>query len=166
MKTKMFLIIIGLCVSSSAWAYHRDGSFQKVGYQDLGYQDGYFPYSNTYPRQYSYASVLSKPIDQLPEGYVPLLVNGETVYYANGLFFQRVYPEQKFAVIPPPVGVTVHSIPEGHSIAVLNGHSLYEFNGVYYVRTLEGYKIIPPPASALTGQVIVDMGNNVVPSTY
>jgi hypothetical protein len=97
---------------------------------------------------------------------VPILVNGETVYYANGLFFQRIYPEQKFAVIPPPVGVTVHSIPDGHSVAVLNGHSFYEFNGVYYVRTLEGYKVIPPPASALTGQVIVDMGDHAVPNTY
>jgi len=92
-----------------------------------------------------YPYVLSQPIGLLPSGFVTINVGEETYYYCSGIFYQRIIREQKYVIVPPPIGAVIFSIPQGYELTFIDGVSYYEYQGVYYKRVLEGYKVIYPP---------------------
>jgi len=91
-----------------------------------------------------YPQVLSQPIDILPSGTITLIVGPETYYYANGVFFQKVILEQKYVMVPPPIGAVVFHLPLGYKLMLIDGITFYEYQGVFYKRVLDGYKVIYP----------------------
>jgi hypothetical protein len=93
----------------------------------------------------SYPDVLSQPLDILPQRSITINVEDETFYYCNGIFYQRIMRDQKYVVVPPPIGAVVFNIPLGYQLMLVDGVSYYVFDGVYYKRVLEGYKVIYPP---------------------
>jgi len=99
-----------------------------------------YPYSSPYP------SVVSQAIDILPPGFITITVDDETYYYCRGIFYQRIMRDQKYVVVPPPIGAIVFTIPQGYQYMFIDGISYYVYEGVYYVRVLDGYKVISPPA--------------------
>jgi hypothetical protein len=92
-----------------------------------------------------YPYVLSQLIAVLPQGFVTINVADETFYYSNGIFYQKILREQKYVVVPPPIGAVVFDIPPGYQLMFIDGISYYNYGGVYYKRVLEGYKVIYPP---------------------
>lgn len=92
-----------------------------------------------------YPYVLSRPIDILPQGSITINVGDETYYYCKGIFYQKIVLEQKYVIVPPPIGAVVFTIPQGYQLMLINGTTYYEYEGVYYKRDLEGYKVIYPP---------------------
>lgn len=98
-----------------------------------------------YPHDTPYPNALGQPIDILPQGYVTITVGDETYYYSQGVFFQKIMKDQKYLIVPPPIGAIVFSIPQGYQQILVNGMSFYEYQGVYYKQVLEGYKVIYPP---------------------
>jgi hypothetical protein len=97
------------------------------------------------PSYSPYPSVLSQAIDILPQGFVTINVDSETYYYCSGIFYQRIMRDQKYVVVPPPIGAVVFTIPSGYQYMFIDGISYYVYEGVYYKRVLDGYKVIAPP---------------------
>lgn len=98
-----------------------------------------YAYSNPYP------AVLSPAIDILPHGFVTINLDDETFYYCNGIFYQKIMHDQKYLVVPPPIGAMVFDIPAGYQYMLIDGTAYYVYQGVYYVRVLDGYKVVLPP---------------------
>ena len=92
-----------------------------------------------------YPDVLSQPIDILPQGFTTISMGDDTYYYCRGVFYQKTVMEQKYVIVPPPVGAIVSDIPVGYELMLINGMIYYEYQGVYYKRVLEGYGVIFPP---------------------
>ena len=92
-----------------------------------------------------YPNLFSQLIANLPQGSITITVGQETYYYGNGIFFQKVIREQKYIIVPPPIGAVVFSIPQDYQIMLMNGMSFYENHGIYYKRVIEGFKVIYPP---------------------
>jgi hypothetical protein len=92
-----------------------------------------------------YPHVLSQPIDILPHGFITINVGYETYYYCNGIFYQKIMRDQKYVIVPPPIGAVVFTIPQGYQLMLIDGISYYEYQEVYYKRVLEGFKVISPP---------------------
>jgi len=97
------------------------------------------------PNRSPYPYVLSAPIDILPQGFVTTTVGDDTYYYCNGIFYQKIMRDQKYVIVPPPIGAVVFTIPQGYQLMLMGGVSYYEYQGVYYKRVLAGYKVIYPP---------------------
>lgn len=97
------------------------------------------------PNHSPYPYVLSQPINILPQGFVTINVGDDTFYYCNGVFYQRIMRDQKYVIVPPPIGAVVFNIPQGYELMFMDGLTYYEYQGVYYKRTLAGYKVIYPP---------------------
>jgi hypothetical protein len=95
-----------------------------------------------------YPNVLGPLIDNLPQGFITITIGlgQETYYYSNGVFYQKTVREQKYVMVPPPIGAVVFSIPQGYQFMLIDGASIYENEGVYYRRVLDGYRVIFPPA--------------------
>jgi hypothetical protein len=93
-----------------------------------------------------YPYITSPLITNLPEGFITIRVGLETYYYSNGDFFQKIMREQKYVLVPPPIGAVVFDLPTGYELMLVDDLSIYVFKGVYYKRVLEGYKVIFPPA--------------------
>ena len=92
-----------------------------------------------------YPYVLSQPIDNLPQGFITINVGYDFYYYVNGVFYQKVMREQKYVIVPPPIGAVVFAIPQGYELMLINGVSYYEFGDVFYRHVLGGYRVIYPP---------------------
>ena len=92
-----------------------------------------------------YPYVLSRPIDNLPQGFITITVGYDSYYYANGFFYQKIMRDQKYVMVPPPIGAVVITIPQGYDLMLINGASYYEYKDVYYKRVLEGYRVTYPP---------------------
>ena len=114
-----------------------------------------YPMPQYHEGRYSYAPVVSRPIAVLPPGAVTIIVGGVTYYYADGIFYQMNAREQKYAVVPPPVGAVVYTIPQGYQLMMIDGASFYEYAGVYYKRVTEGYRVIEPVVVNGAVQIIV-----------
>jgi hypothetical protein len=99
--------------------------------------------------EYGYPEVLSEPFDVLPPGTTTIMVSGATYYYQNGMFYQKNLQEQKYVVVPPPIGAVVYSIPGKYQLMMIHRTAYYMYNGVYYKRILEGYLVVPPPVPTL-----------------
>lgn len=93
----------------------------------------------------AYSLTFSRPLETLPSGFVTINVGDETFYYSNGIFYQKIIRDQKYAVAPAPVGAVVFRIPKGYQYVMMDGKAYYMYKGVYYKRVLEGYKVIYPP---------------------
>lgn len=92
-----------------------------------------------------YPYVLSQPIDNLPQGFITIGVGIETYYYCDGVFYQKVIREQKYVIVPPPIGAVVFNIPQGYQLMLIDGVTYYEYQGVFYKHVLDGYRVIYPP---------------------
>jgi hypothetical protein len=99
--------------------------------------------------EYKYSYVLTTPVDILPGDYATVIVGEVTYYYRDGIFYQKDIKEQKYIVVPPPIGGVVYSIPPGYRMIIVDGVAYYQYNGIFYKRVLEGYKIVEPPASLI-----------------
>ncbi len=141
MKKTLTILNVGLFILS----------FAAIAYAESGYRVFYNP------PNYEYSSVLSQPIDVLPQGYITVFVNGNTYFYCDGMFYQRDVREQKYVVVPPPIGAVIYDMPTGYQLMIFQGKTFYEYNGVYYQRTLTGFRVIEPPISSLAGRVILDV---------
>jgi hypothetical protein len=121
-------------------------------YPDLynTYQSSYY-----YNKPHTYPLVISQPLAVLPPGSTTVIVGPQTFFYHEGIFFQKSMRDQKYVVVPPPIGAVVHAIPEGFQMIMQQGLALYEYNGVYYRRVLEGFKVIPPPVSVVIAPVAI-----------
>lgn len=121
--------------------------------------------SYSYPT-YGYPYVFSEPIDVLPAGAQTLFVGTDIYFYDQGVFYQKNILEQKYFVVPPPIGAVVYNIPQGYQLIVLNGVSFYESGGIYFKRTLEGYKVVRPPVNISSQTVTVSTPRPVPSNVY
>lgn len=93
---------------------------------------------------YQYPYVASQPVNVLPRGYTTIVVGSTTYYYADGFFYQKLQLEQKYLLVPPPIGAVVYRIPDGYQMVLTKRGSYYIANGVSYRRTLLGYQVVRP----------------------
>jgi len=98
-----------------------------------------------YPKEFAYPPVLSQALDALPDGFITIGAGYETFYYSKGVFYQKIVIDNKYTVVPPPVGAVIFCVPRGYQYLFLDGTSYYVYRGVYYKRVLEGYEVIYPP---------------------
>jgi hypothetical protein len=61
-------------------------------------------------------------------------------YYAVGAFYAQ--QPQGFAVVAPPLGVTVGSLPRGATPVYIRGVLYYQSGGVYYLPSMQGGVIV------------------------
>lgn len=108
------------------------GSF----YRDQGFysqdNDG-FPY------------VTASPTIDLPDGLETIVVDGQTFFYSDGIFYQEA--ADQLTVIPPVLGAVVDSIPEDYQVVMVDGINYLYTEGVYYQRVTQGFEVVQPPVS-------------------
>jgi hypothetical protein len=130
-KALLITVILLAALSTRVHAFLLEGpaQFYRASYQ-ASYPGNATPY------------IVSDPIDILPPGFITIVAAGETYYYAKGIFYQKSLREQKYVIVPPPIGAVVFNIPQGYQMIIHNGVAYYAYGGVYYKRVLEGYQVI------------------------
>jgi len=83
----------------------------------------------------------------VPDGFETVMVNGETFYYNQGIFYQQV--GEQLTAIPAVLGAVVDSIPQDYQIVMVDGDHYLVTGGVYYQRVDQGFEVVQPPASDL-----------------
>jgi hypothetical protein len=76
------------------------------------------------------APPLGAAVGALPADAIPVAYNGQTYYYADGVFYQQ--EGSSFAIVPAPAGVVVPELPSAANQVASNGAVYYQYNGVYY----------------------------------
>jgi hypothetical protein len=79
----------------------------------------------------------------VPGGFEAVMVNGETFYYNQGVFYQQVGAQ--LVAIPAVPGAVVDSIPEDYQIVMADGVHYLFTGGVYYQRVDQGFEVVQPP---------------------
>ena len=83
----------------------------------------------------------------VPDGFETVMVNGETFYYNQGVFYQEV--DDQLTAIPAVLGAVVDNIPQDYQIVMADGDHYLVTGGVYYQRVDQGFQVVQPPASDL-----------------
>jgi hypothetical protein len=81
----------------------------------------------------------------VPDGYETIMVNGETFYYDQGIFYSQV--GDQLTAIPPVLGAVVDYIPQDYQIIMVDGAHYLFTGGVYYQRVDQGFEVAQPPVS-------------------
>jgi hypothetical protein len=81
----------------------------------------------------------------VPDGFELVMVNGETFYYHQGVFYQQV--GNQLTAIPAVLGAVVDSIPEDYQIVMADGVHYLVTGGVYYQRVDQGFEVVEGPGS-------------------
>lgn len=84
----------------------------------------------------------------LPLGFTFLLVDGLDYYYYRGLYYRHA--EDRYVIVPPPVGAVIAELPAGFVTFRFNGIQHYYFGNAYYAEAPGGYKVVDPPYEAQT----------------
>jgi len=78
-----------------------------------------------------------------PDGFEVVMVNGETFYYNQGVFYQQV--GHQLTAIPAVLGAVVDSIPEDYQIVMADGVHYLFTGGIYYQRVDRGFEVVEGP---------------------
>jgi len=111
-----------------------------MGYPNYWYDQGtyYQPYTNG--NQNGYKAVPAPQgaaVNNLPNGYATINVNGGTYYYYAGTFY--INGDKGFEVVPAPPGAVVYDLPEGAKEVLINGTNYVKYNETWYLPvTLDG----------------------------
>ena len=81
----------------------------------------------------------------VPDGFDTVMVNGETFYYNQGVFYQQVGGQ--LTAIPPVLGAIVDNIPQDYQIVMADGVHYLVTGGVYYQRVDQGFQVVQGPVS-------------------
>lgn len=79
----------------------------------------------------------------VPDGFETVMVNGETFYYNQGVFYQQV--GDQLTAIPAVLGAVVDNIPEDYQIVMADGVHYLFTGGVYYQRVDQGFEVVEAP---------------------
>ena len=102
--------------------------------------EGFFSQEND---NFPYVTV--SPTIDLPDGLVTIVVDGQTFFYNDGIFYQEVGGQ--LTVIPPVLGAVVDSIPQDYQIVMADGVNYFFAEGVYYQRVTDGFEVVQFPVS-------------------
>ncbi len=86
------------------------------------------------------AAPIGATIPTLPEGYIPVSVNGASYYYYAGAFYQAT--SGGYIVVQAPDGAIVPFIPDGYTQVNVSGTTYYEYAGVRYQPFYDGGNLI------------------------
>lgn len=115
----------------SPYAYEFAWENQPYWYDQGTY---YVPYNNGYR---SVPAPQGAAVNELPNGYATVNVNGGTYYYYAGTFYLN--GDNGFEVVPAPPGAVVYDLPEGAKETVINGTTYVNYNDTWYLPiTLDG----------------------------
>jgi hypothetical protein len=81
----------------------------------------------------------------VPEGFENIVVDGQTYYYNDGIFYQQV--GNQLTAVPPVLGAVVDYIPDDYQIVMADGAHYLVTGGVYYQRVDQGFEVVQPPVS-------------------
>ena len=91
------------------------------------------------PVRSKYYHLTTVRLRTLPAGFVRLVHNDDTYYYANGLY----YVEEPLGYVQrsPVVGLRVASLPPAHTRIRIGTETLYRYNNTHY-RKINGFFIV------------------------
>ena len=92
---------------------------------------------------YQYSDVYPDPIVVVPNGFETIMVDGQTYYYSEGVFYQQI--GDQLVAIQPVFGAVVDSIPQDYQIVMADGEHYLVTGGVYYQRVDQGFEVVAPP---------------------
>ena len=94
---------------------------------------------------YQYSDVDPDPIVIVPNGFETIMVDGQTYYYSEGVFYQKI--GDQLVAIQPVFGAVVDSIPQDYQIVMADGTHYLFTKGVFYQRVDQGFEVVAPPGS-------------------
>lgn len=96
-------------------------------------------------------------VGALPASAVRISADGDTVYYADGVWF-RAAPAG-FVVIRAPLGVTVPTLPGGATRVTHAGPALWYDRGVFYAEQADGagYRTVIPSVGCVVPSLPTDV---------
>lgn len=72
-------------------------------------------------------------VKNVPDNYERDVHQGQAVYYANGVFYEKVIRGKGFRVIKGPVGIKVSSLPARYQKATINGQVCFIYLGAIFI---------------------------------
>jgi len=100
--------------------------------------DGFYRSDNDYS-----PFMTVSPAIALPDGLETIVVDGQTFFYSDGIFYQEV--ADQLTVIPPVLGAVVDSIPQDYQLVMADGVNYFYAEGVFYQRLEQGFEVVQPP---------------------
>lgn len=116
-----FLLIGLLLMSISGIAEARSDHHSK----NKGYQ-----YNRGHNSAFRQNHSIGHRVSYLPTGYLALSFAGLNYYYNSGAYYQRRGHE--YAVISPPLGLSISILPAGYRTHRYGRHTYYSVNDVFY----------------------------------
>ena len=70
----------------------------------------------------------------------PIVINGETYYYADGKWYQKVVYDGKtqYMVVAAPSGYETKDLPGEPEMVEYEGQTYYYVNGIFYIQITRG----------------------------
>jgi len=169
------LLVMGLSVTPDASAQRRGGgSFRGMGAgggvrigQSLGHinhsraYSGNFGHRNhfgnhfgnhfygfrTYPGwRFSFFPFWGDYYWELPPYALRFYLDGYSYYDSDGVYFKQ--DEDKYEVVPAPIGHKVKVLPKGNIQFTIDGKQFYYYYGTYYIPADGQYEVVQPPIGA------------------
>jgi hypothetical protein len=96
-------------------------------------------------------------VDALPASAVRISANGDTVYYADGVYFRPA--PTGFVVIRAPLGVIVPALPDGATRVTHAGPALWYDRGAFYAEQADGagYRAVSPSVGCVVPSLPTDV---------
>ncbi len=91
----------------------------------------------------NFTYVITVPDFSVPNGFEAIVVDGQTYFYAEGVFYQQ--SADQLVPIPPVVGAVVDYIPEGYVVITADGINYLFVRGIYFERVAQGFEVVVPP---------------------
>jgi hypothetical protein len=100
-------------------------------------------------------------VEELPQGSIEVSFEGETYFFASGVWYQESAPG--YAVADPPTGILAPSLPAGYHTVRVGDTAYFYSTGIYYVAAPGGYEVTlapldssPAPSNAETASPGMD----------
>jgi len=96
-------------------------------------------------------------VADLPRGSIQVSFEGETFFFAGGVWYQASAPG--YAVVDPPTGILVPSLPPGYDTVWVGDTAYFYSTGIFYVAAPGGYAVTLAPLDSTTAPFNAEPGS-------
>lgn len=118
------------------------GNFGLRGYPGRGF----YYYRGVPYWRYSYFPFWGDYFWGIPPYALRFYLDGYNYYDCDGIYYK--YDDNKYQVVPAPIGYKVKTIPKGSLQFTLDGVTFYYYFGTYYTPVKGQFEVVQPPIGA------------------